>query len=110
MKKDIEYLSTLKKFDQYINLSCFYHLNCCRIEKCENVEFLVNLQYIHVESLVNGTGSVDKLQNFCHHNYGNFYSLHILLGSLVAMERERIKLENKFINVLETWNAPITPN
>lgn len=110
IEKDIEDLSTLKKSDQYINLSSFYHLNRCRIEKCENCKFSANLRHIYVESLVNSTGSVDKLQSSCGHSYGTFYSLRILIRSLAAIETERIKLENKFINVLETWNAPITPN
>ena len=109
IEKHIEDLSTLKKFDWYINLSSFYYSNHCRIEKYENCKFSANLPHIYVESLVNSTGSVDKLQSSCGHNYGTFYSLRILIRSLAAIERERIKLENKFIKVLEIWNALNAP-
>ena len=38
-------------------------------------------------------------QWFCRKNYVEFYSLHILLKSLAALEREKINLENKTKNI-----------
>ena len=40
-----------------------------------------------------------------------FYSLRFLLRSLAVIERERVKLENKFQEVLRIWNtAPTVQN
>ena len=38
-------------------------------------------------------------QWFCRKNYVEFYSLHILLKCLAALEREKINLENKTKNI-----------
>ena len=51
---------------------------------------------IYVEIKVNQVGSVEKLQNFCRHNWKNFYSIQQLLHTLAKIERERVKLDSKF--------------
>ena len=51
-------------------------------------------------------GSVEHLQNDCRLNYGCFYSLRTLLRSLAAIEREKVRLDNKFQEILKLWNAP----
>lgn len=46
IEKDIEDLSSMEKFDEFINLVNYYHLYCCKIEKCNNCYFLCNLRYM----------------------------------------------------------------
>ena len=46
------------------------------------VFFLCNLRYISVEIKINQTGLVEKLQNFCRHNWKNFHSIQQLLHTL----------------------------
>ena len=64
IEKNIENLSSLIKFDQFINLGYFCHVCCCQKDKCGKCLFLCNLWYIFVEIKVNQTGSVEKLQSF----------------------------------------------
>ena len=70
--------------------------------------FICNLRYFYVENLVNENGSIEPLQKLCRLNYGSFYTLQLLLRSLAAIERERLKLDKKFHKVLRIWNAPTT--
>lgn len=46
IEKDIEDLSSMEKFDQFINLVNYFHLYRCKIEKCNNCYFLCNLWYM----------------------------------------------------------------
>ena len=76
IEKNIENLSSLIKFDQFINLGYFCHVCCCQKDKCGKCLFLCNLWYIFVEIKVNQ----------------NFYSIQQLLHSLAEIEREHMKL------------------
>ena len=94
IQKDIADLNMLNRFDQYINLSTYFHLNRSERHDCDNCNFLLNLRYIYVEVLVNQNGDgVEKLRNYCRHFFGNFFSLRTFLRSLAAIEREKVKLE-----------------
>ena len=70
--------------------------------------FLCNIRYIYVEIQVNQTDSVEKLQNVCRHNWQKFYSIQQLLHNLAEIEKERMKLDIKFQEISEKWNAPVT--
>ena len=109
IEKDIENLWCLEKFDHFILLFSFYHLHRCKIKDCKNCKFLINLRFIYEESTVNRICSIDKLQTFSRQQYQSFYSFKLLLPSLPAIERERIKLDQKFHPALSIWNAPNIP-
>ena len=82
-----------------------------QIQKCSNCYFICNLRYLCVQNVVTETEYVSELQKLCRLNYSSFYSLYLLLRSLGAIEREHIKLENKFHEVLRIWNiAPTVQN
>ena len=108
IEKDIEHLSSMPKLNQFINLANFYHLYRCQVEKCSNCYFTCNLRYLYVQNVVNENESADALQKLCRLNYSPFYSLWLLLHSLVAIERERVKLEEKFHEVLRISNTALT--
>ena len=103
--KDIENLSTLAKYGQYINLANFYHVHWWEISKCNNFYFICNLWYLYIQNLVNEDGSVEPLQKLCRLNYGSFYSSRTLLRSLAPKEQERIQLDKKFQEILRIWNV-----
>ena len=109
IEKDIENLWCLEKFDHFILLFSFYHLHRSKIKDSKNCKILINLRFIYEENTVNRICSIDKLQNFCRHHYQSFYSLKLLLRSLPAIEREAIKLDQKFHPALSIWNAPNVP-
>ena len=87
IEKDIEELNRFNKFEQFITLSTCYHVNQCKLGiNCKKCDLMLNLR--HVENFVNGYITiVEKLQNYCRLNYVNFYSLRVMLHSLVAVER-----------------------
>ena len=54
-EKDIEDLDCFKKFDQFIILCNYYHMNRYEIGvDCGNYKFLMNLRYLYVEILISG--------------------------------------------------------
>lgn len=59
-----------------------------------------------MQNIVCDRGSVEHLQNHWRLNYGCFYSLRALLWSPAAIEREKVRLDNKFQEILKLWNAP----
>ena len=51
--------------------------------------------------------AAEKISYFhwwCRQNYNEFYSLHSLLKSLAAVEREKVKIDDELKNILLTWN------
>ena len=48
--KDIEELNRFNKYDQFITLSRYYHVNRCELEiNCKKCDFVLNLRYLYVE-------------------------------------------------------------
>ena len=50
IERNIKELSSLRKFDDFLKLTDFYH-----VERCENIDysnclFLINLRYLHVQT------------------------------------------------------------
>ena len=47
MEKTIEELSSFKKFDRFIRLCTYYHVNRCENDDCENCTFVKKLCHIY---------------------------------------------------------------
>lgn len=94
----------MPKLNQFINLANSYYLYRCQVEKCSNCYFTCNLRYLYVQNVVNENESADVLQKLCRLNYSSFYSLWLLLQSLVVIERELVK----FHEVLRISNTALT--
>ena len=96
----------MHKSDQYINVYAYYHLNRCENGVgCSNQDFLLNLRYIYVENLVGSETVTKYITKLLSETLWNFFSLKTFLRSLVAAEREKIKLEKRFAEVLKIWNC-----
>lgn len=103
IEMDIEELRSLHKFDQYINLCEYYHLNRCKKWSRLYCEFLLNLQCLRWKSdWWWWSRTFTKLLLTI---LWNFLSLQSFLRSLTAVEKEKIKLEKRFVNVLKIWNS-----
>ena len=101
IQEDTEQLNSMEKCDQYVSLCSFYRLNCCeRGDNYTNCNFVINIRYVYVESLIGGSG-IDNLQNYCRKYLGSFFSLKTFLKSLASTELEKIKLEKKFCEVIK---------
>lgn len=64
----------------------------------------MNLWYVYVENLIGGK-DIENLQKYCRLNYGAFFSMRTMTRSLAVVEKERLKEEKKFAEVLQLWNA-----
>ena len=105
IEKEIEKLDCLKKFQRFITLCSFYHVDRCKRNNCVNCSFINKLSYIYTENFPHEVNETLGLQKFCREYFGSFFSLIILSKSLAAVQKEKIKLEPKFTALLEIWNA-----
>ena len=98
IEKEIEKLSSLEKFDRFIRLSTYYHVNRCENDDCTNCAFVNKLCHIYHG---NYTGGENEVLKICRKYFGNFFSLTVLSKSLASVEREKKRLELKFSELLK---------
>ena len=55
----------LKKFDDYLKVLTFYHVERCEIDDCSQCIFAINLRYILTEAEIRGDEDVTKLRYYC---------------------------------------------
>ena len=104
---EINSLNSMKKFDNFLKVLSYYH-----VERCEHIDssrclFASNLRYQCVQNTVQGCDSVFKLQTFCGSKLDQFDCCRVFIKSLVHLEKQRIVLEREFHRTL-TWNKPLT--
>ena len=69
IKRQLKKTNCLDKFPKYISLCIYYHLNRCKNNvDCSMCTFILDLQYLYTESLVNG-GNIENLQEYCRLDY-----------------------------------------
>ena len=110
IEKDIEELSSLQKFDRFLKLVDFFHVERCGNNDCSNCMFVIDLRYLYIEKTIAQLDSVDSLQKYCRDKYINFYSLRHFLRTLGEIEKKRIQLDIEFHKILEKWNKPPAQN
>ena len=110
IEKDIEELSSFRKFDNFLKLADFYHVERCESIDCSSCLFLINLRYLYIQTTVLEHDSGAPLQKFCRIKHINFHSIKLLLRSLAAIEREKLRLDKEFHRTLEVWNKPPPQN
>ena len=77
IEKDIEKLSSLRKFDEFLKLADFYHVERCENIDCSNCLFVVNLRYLYVPNTVLEDDSIAPLQKFSRVKYVNFHLIRL---------------------------------
>ena len=107
---EIKKLSDFTKFGQYIDLITYFHVKRCKHENCSNCKFAISLTDLYIGNFET-QNRIKILQEFCVEYFGHFFSLKILISSLVINGKKRIKLEEakkeldeEFNCLLSVWN------
>ena len=106
IEKDIEELSSLIKIDRFLKLTDYYYVERCENIDCSNCLFVINVRYLYVQNAVVKNNSVAPLQKYCRLKYDNFHFARLLLRSLGAVQKERVKLDKEFQEILAIWDKP----
>ena len=97
IEKDIEELSSLQKFDRFLKLVDFFHVERCGNNDCSNCMFVIDLRYLYIETTIAQLDSVDSLQKYSRDKYINFHSLRHFLRTLAEIEKKEYNLTLNFI-------------
>ena len=57
-------LDSMEKFDNFLKVLSYYHVERCEYEDCSQCIFTINLRYLYVENTVQGNNSVVPYNNF----------------------------------------------
>ena len=105
---EINNLTSLKKFDNFLKVLSYYHVELCEHTDCSQCLFATNLRYQYVQNTVQGCDSVVNLQSYCRSKLDQFNCCRVFIKSLVHIEKQRIVLEKEFHRTLTLWNKPLT--
>ena len=111
-KNPLEYLedylfkdfNALKKFDDFLIVLNFYHVERCEHEDCSQRLFALNLRYVYTEHVVQNKEGVEGLKNYCKMRKEQFVCAHIFIHRLAETERQRLDLEKSSHKTLSLWN------
>ena len=73
--KEIEKLNFFEKFNRFIYLCSFHHVDRCGQEKCINFDFVNKLEHIHAKNYSDEVDGKESLQKFCWEYHDSFYLL-----------------------------------
>ena len=45
-------LTSLKKFDDYLKVLSYYHVERCKQENCSQCQFVINFRYVYTEHVI----------------------------------------------------------
>ena len=99
-------LDSMEKFDNFLKVLSYYHIEHREDEDCSLCIFTINLHYLYVENTVQGNNSVVPLQQFCILKIDQLKCCRAFINTLVKLEKVRILVENEFHKTLELWNKP----
>ena len=108
-KIEVSDFNTMKKFDNFLKLLDFYHVERCEHVDCSDCLFIKNLRYLYVRNSVNKQDSVIPLQDFCRIRINQSYCCRLFLKTLGALEKQRVLAERDFHEILQLWNEPQNP-
>lgn len=108
-KLSVEEYDSMKKLDDFLKLSDFFHVERCENVSCSNCLFIINLRYLYVQNTVHEEESVVPLQKFCRKKIEIFNFVRLFLKTLGSIEKKRVQLEKEFHNTLALCNKPMNP-
>ena len=88
IEKNIYELSSLQKFDEFLKLADFYHIERRENVDCSDCLFIISLRYLHIQNTVAEKDSIDLLQKVCRMKYVKFHSIRLFLRSLGTIEKK----------------------
>ena len=104
---EINNLSLMKNFDNFLKVLPYYHVERCEHTDC-SVSFCNNLTYQYVQNTIQGCDSVVNLQSYCRSKLDQFNCCRVFIKSLVHIEKQRIILEKEFYKTFTLWNKSLT--
>ena len=108
-KIEVSEYSTMKKFDDFLKLLDFHHVERCEYVDCSACLFTINLTHLYVQISLHKQNSVILLQSFCRMRINQFYYCRLFLKTLGALEKQRVLAEIDFHKTLQLWNKPQNP-
>ena len=96
----IEDFNTLKKFDDYIKVLSFYHMERCEQDDCLQCLFAISLRYVYTEHVIQEKKDVKELRNYRIMRKENFIASKLFIRRLAELERSRTELEKQFRETL----------
>ena len=96
--------NALKKFNDFLKVFNFYHVERCEHEDCSQCLLALNLCYVYTEHIVQNKEEVEELKNYCKMRKEQFVCAHIFIHRLAEIERQRLYLEKSFHKTLSLWN------
>ena len=103
---ELKKIDSMKKFNNFLKVLSYYHVERCKYEDCNQCLFTINLHYLLVENTVKQNDSVIPLQQFCLLKFNQFKCCSTFIKTLVELERIRILAEKQFHEILELWTKP----
>ena len=96
--------TSLKKFDDYLKVLSYYHLERCEMENCSQCLFVINLRYVYTGHIIQEEKDVKELRNYCIIRKEQFIASKFFIRGLASIEKERLKLDKEFHQILSLWN------
>ena len=77
----------LKKFDDYLKVLSFYHVERRKQDNCSQCIFVINLRYVYTEHVVQEKKVVKELRNYCIMRKENFIASRHFIHRLADLEK-----------------------
>ena len=84
-----------------------YHYVRCEKNPCSYCKFFVEYKHFFLENFDQESSEelISYFQDHRRKNYNDFHQLTIFLKSIAEIERQRLELDKKLKQTLETWNV-----
>ena len=98
--------TSLKKFDDYIKVLSFYHVERCEQDDCSQCLLAINLRYVFTEHIVQEKKKMlrNYVYNYCIVREEHFIASRLFIHILTTLEKQRLELERQFRETLSLWN------
>ena len=96
--------TSLKKFDDYIKVLSFYHVERWEQDDRSQCLLAINLCYVYTEHAIQEKKDIKELRNYCIMSKEHFIASRLFIHKLAEIEKQRLKLEKEFRDTLSLWN------
>lgn len=101
---ELKQFNTLKKFDNFLKVFSFYHVERCCHKDYSQCYFAINLRYMFIEDVNQEKQSLKPLKNYCRIRKLQLMCSRLFIHHLTSMEKKLLELEKNFKNTLKISN------
>ena len=83
----INELDSIQKFDNFLKVLSYCHVECCEFEDCPQCLFTINLGYLYVENSVQQNNYLVPLQKFYLSKIDQFKCFRAFINTLILLEK-----------------------